>query len=574
MAYSNSFFGLRRGSTKTMTFSVLNGVQITKDRVEGGANPRTDGQQSQRSLFANAVKFYKHSQKALFKFAYEDKRSNESDYNAFMRHNVSRSAIFDKSAVDSTTFPALGNNWILSAGSLPSPKLVYNGNDNGWQMPAPSATMGGADNIAAISTILINDFGLQRGDIVTIVLVSSQVSNLEDRPSADPMWLIEQFEVNPESTDERYLMYSGNGTVNVARTVYPRIAAACGVIFSRPIKGQPLLVSTSELVNNYVANNIIAGTYNIGYRNAALASWGASQEAILQGSLLPESQIQPLPANVVSVNGSIALPVAMRIVPGASASAAIQFDRTYTATEGDFTASIDNVGLSLSFGNNLNIEVDASVPDGTVFTVAFKGQSIITVNVVGEVLTVDGEDSPLEGVQMQPGSDRAFVLTTAGVDTLDADDFTTSSQNVTVALTAAKTITVTVQEDAAVGAPFNVMFRDQVIISGEVIAGITSGIMEAGQSVAEMSVRGFSLNESAKDFEVTLSDDNDSYDVNFNDSNDYTFYDDDGDFTGGLFTLSWTADTIKVESSNPADRPVTLKVYSITEGGATIYPLS
>lgn len=467
MAYSNSFFGLRRGSTKTMTFSVLNGVQITKDRVEGGANPRTDGQQTQRSLFANAVKFYKHSQKALFKFAYEDKRSNESDYNAFMRHNVSRSAIFEKGAVDSPTFPALGNNWILSAGSLPSPKLVYNGNDNGWQMPAPSATMG-EGNIAAISTILINDFGLQRGDIVTIVLVSSQVSSLEDRPSADPMWLIEQFEVNPESTDERYLMYSGNGTVNVARTVYPRIAAACGVIFSRPIKGQPLLVSTSELVNNYVANNIIAGTYNIGYRNAALASWGASQEAILQGSLLPESQIQPLPANVVSVNGSIDLPVAMRIVPGASASAAIQFDRTYTAAEGDFTASIDNVGLTLGFGNNLDIEVDASVPDGTVFTVAFKGQSILTVNVVGEVLTVDGEDSPLEGVEMAQGSDRAFVLTTAGVATLAADDFTTSSENVTVALTAAKTITVTVQEDAAVAAPFNVMFRDQVIISGNV----------------------------------------------------------------------------------------------------------
>lgn len=472
MAYSNSFFGLRRGSTKTMTFSVLNGVQITKDRVEGGANPRTDGQQSQRSLFANAVKFYKHSQQALFKFAYEDKRSNESDYNAFMRHNVSRSAIFEKDAVDSPTFPALGNNWILSDGSLPSPKLVYNGNENEWQMAAPSATMGAGD-IAAISTILINDFGLQRGDIVTIVLVSSLVSSLNDRPSADPVWSIEQFEVNPESTDERYLMNSGNGTVNVAQTVYPRIAAACGVIFSRPIKGQPLKVSTSELVNNYVANNIIAGTYNIGYRNAALASWGATQEAILQGSLLPESQIQPLPANVVSVNGNIALPAAMRIVPGQSASAAIQFDRTYTAAEGDFTASIENVGLTIGFGNNLDIEVDASVPDGTVFTVAFKGQSIITVNVAGEVLTVDGEDSPLEGVEMAQGSDRAFVLTTAGIASLAADDFTTSSENVTVALTAAKTITVTVQEDAAEGATFNVMFRDQIIISGTVAAAET-----------------------------------------------------------------------------------------------------
>ena len=41
MAKSANYFGLRTGSTKSHTFSVVDGKQITKDRVEGGKDPRT-----------------------------------------------------------------------------------------------------------------------------------------------------------------------------------------------------------------------------------------------------------------------------------------------------------------------------------------------------------------------------------------------------------------------------------------------------------------------------------------------------------------------------------------------------
>ena len=42
MAQSKGFFGRRKGSTKSLTFSVLDGKQITKDRVYDVKNPRTD----------------------------------------------------------------------------------------------------------------------------------------------------------------------------------------------------------------------------------------------------------------------------------------------------------------------------------------------------------------------------------------------------------------------------------------------------------------------------------------------------------------------------------------------------
>ena len=50
MARSKSFFGLRTGSTKSLTFQVYRGQQITKDRVTRISNPRTGSQMVQRAL--------------------------------------------------------------------------------------------------------------------------------------------------------------------------------------------------------------------------------------------------------------------------------------------------------------------------------------------------------------------------------------------------------------------------------------------------------------------------------------------------------------------------------------------
>lgn len=51
MAISKSFFGLRRGSTKSLTFSIYKGKQVTKDRVAFVKNPNTIAQRLQRMKF-------------------------------------------------------------------------------------------------------------------------------------------------------------------------------------------------------------------------------------------------------------------------------------------------------------------------------------------------------------------------------------------------------------------------------------------------------------------------------------------------------------------------------------------
>ena len=50
MAKSKSFFGLRTGSTKSLTFQTYRGQQITKDRVTSVSNPQSKAQMDQRLL--------------------------------------------------------------------------------------------------------------------------------------------------------------------------------------------------------------------------------------------------------------------------------------------------------------------------------------------------------------------------------------------------------------------------------------------------------------------------------------------------------------------------------------------
>ena len=70
MAKSQTFFGLRKGSTKSLTFSVLNGQQVTKDRVIGGKNPRTESQMIQRVLMNTIVQAQNHEYKMIYKCVY------------------------------------------------------------------------------------------------------------------------------------------------------------------------------------------------------------------------------------------------------------------------------------------------------------------------------------------------------------------------------------------------------------------------------------------------------------------------------------------------------------------------
>lgn len=87
MAKSKSFFGLRRGSTKSLTFQVLDGKQITKDRVSEVKNPRTQGQLYQRAIMATVMQAYSAG-KAIFDHSFQGLAVGAKNQREFMSTNA------------------------------------------------------------------------------------------------------------------------------------------------------------------------------------------------------------------------------------------------------------------------------------------------------------------------------------------------------------------------------------------------------------------------------------------------------------------------------------------------------
>lgn len=92
MAKSSSFFGLRTGSTKSLTFQVLRGQQITKDRVTRVANPRTDAQMQQRAVLP-MVAAARSALKGLIDHSFEGVPYGEQSLRKFSQLNLRKGAL-------------------------------------------------------------------------------------------------------------------------------------------------------------------------------------------------------------------------------------------------------------------------------------------------------------------------------------------------------------------------------------------------------------------------------------------------------------------------------------------------
>ena len=92
MAKSKSFFGLRTGSTKSLTFQIYRGQQITKDRVTRVANPRTTQQMEQRSKLP-IVAAARSALKGLVNHSWEGVPYGEQSLRTFSSKNLSAGAL-------------------------------------------------------------------------------------------------------------------------------------------------------------------------------------------------------------------------------------------------------------------------------------------------------------------------------------------------------------------------------------------------------------------------------------------------------------------------------------------------
>lgn len=120
MAKSRSFFGLRTGSTKSLTFQTYRGQQITKDRVTSVSNPQSAAQMDQRLLLpmvANA----RTRLAGLVDHSFEGVPYGYQSLQKFSSLNLQKGALTVTSYVPKGLSDPGRANFIISDGSLHAP---------------------------------------------------------------------------------------------------------------------------------------------------------------------------------------------------------------------------------------------------------------------------------------------------------------------------------------------------------------------------------------------------------------------------------------------------------------------
>lgn len=304
MSKGNMLLGHARGKVGSVVFSRLKGQQVTRALNPNPNNPRTASQMYQRALFADAVKFYTRGRRNLFQFAFEDKKVNESDYNAFMRENVKRGVVISKDAFDNYGYPALGN-WLMSKGTI-----IPTGADLGttgmiFNKTTPATTTPAVVTLGDVSKALIDGVDYLAGDILTFVTIIT--NNATGIPSVDGQqgvtsWEINQIQLDPTSVQpfadfglqaSTTAPDSGVSIVSINQQVDQLLqdTIAAGVVIHSRNTSSGTRVSTEELMLNAAATTALEAARERAYVDAVVESWRTTQkapvisEAVLQGSI-------------------------------------------------------------------------------------------------------------------------------------------------------------------------------------------------------------------------------------------------------------------------------------------------
>lgn len=303
MSKGSLFFGNARGKLGQVVLSTLRGQQIARAYQPKVANPQTATQTNQRAKFSNAVKFFKQARKNLFLFAYEDKKPRESYYNAFMRHNIEFSVTLPRESYDDARFPALGNQFVLSDGSLGeiTPEVSNSGSSNHPIFTLPLKPIKGTGHgVGDLSKALAQTYGAVDGDYFTMVFIAAMGMSGASYVSQGPLiWETLQIKVDSTSTESLDAALSGQ-----VAPVMPELTDTSGsdidltfspdqdysmaaFILSRKTADNKLLVTKSVLANSPKMDSYIKNV-SINDAKMSLLSWGKADTPVLKGGIVED----------------------------------------------------------------------------------------------------------------------------------------------------------------------------------------------------------------------------------------------------------------------------------------------
>lgn len=289
------------------------------------SNPRTESQMTQRVKWSNLVNLYR-ANRSWMKYAYETKKQTQSEYNKFMSLNVTSSPIYLPKQVAGAGGCVVAP-YQITQGSLPSIEVVKT--QDWWQtnIILPDDTQWQPSWTVAQFTQMVLPInpGIREGDQLSFIRMTQQVN----ADNGVPFVIVREYEMIFDSNNQELVTkYLPNGYFDSSeqpsdcRLVVSDSGQAGGfvLILSRTIGGKTFVSSQKIIVAN---NDTLINFYSSAAAlQAAIDSYGESQDAFLSSTTANASPVAPSPISIVSVSGAFGehVPGSRWVITGAAAT--------------------------------------------------------------------------------------------------------------------------------------------------------------------------------------------------------------------------------------------------------------
>lgn len=281
------------------------GQTRSRELAASVSNPRTVSQMNQRVRWANLVNFYRINS-GWMKFAYETRKTNQSEYNKFMSLNVSNSRIFLPKSL-AAQGACVVDSYIMTQGSLASIEMTKGGGN--WLSNlylGENAVLDQNVTVGEVSQMLLeNNPAIREGDQLSFI----RFSQLTSPSSGVPYVVVRKYEVIIKANDTRPFYefmpfdYIGYDTANSEQVICVEDSGNAGgflLCLSRTVGGKTF-VSTQSIV---VANNdaLIAQYSSSTALQEAIDSYGESEEPFLTSTTAEEDNQANVPTTLVTAS--------------------------------------------------------------------------------------------------------------------------------------------------------------------------------------------------------------------------------------------------------------------------------
>ena len=312
------------------------GQTRSRELAASVSNPRTQSQMNQRVKWSNLVNFYRVNA-GWMKFAYETKKTNQSEYNKFMSLNVSNSRIYIPKGLASQG-ACIVDAYQMTQGSLASIEIT--GHDGGWQTNIYLDKWNTFDinvTIAEMSqSILAANPAIREGDQLSFLRFTQQTN----AQTGVPFVIVRKYEVIINSSDYRrfydfmpfdYVVFDGTASGGWIQIEDSGNAGGWLMVLSRTVGGKTYVSSQSIVVAN---NDTLINAYSSSNAlQTAIDSYGESAEPFLTSTTAEEDSQAGTRPSILSVKiGS------QTFVPG---------------TRAEVSLAQGNVPIEITFSQNM-----------------------------------------------------------------------------------------------------------------------------------------------------------------------------------------------------------------------------